>query len=170
MKLVIGLGNPGKQYVRTRHNIGFRILDTLCTDWKLTTRSSALICKRGELVYAKPQTFMNLSGAAVIALVQYYKIDLRDVLIVYDCKDIPFGTIRFRPKGSSGGHNGMRSIIAALGTEEFPRLRIGISPTNIAIAELETADFVLEKFSKQEEKQLPDIIAAAKLEIEKFVG
>jgi PTH1 family peptidyl-tRNA hydrolase len=90
MKLVVGLGNPGKQYIQTRHNIGFRILDTLCPEWQLMTKTSALICKQDDVIYAKPQTFMNLSGASVFALVQYYEIELQDMLVVYDCKDIPF--------------------------------------------------------------------------------
>lgn len=166
MKLVVGLGNPGKQYTYTRHNIGFRILDSIVSDWQLMPKASALICKQGDVIYAKPQTFMNLSGASVLALIQYYKIDPLNMLVIYDDKDIPFGTLRFRATGSSGGHNGMNSIIPSLGTQEFPRLRFGIATEEME--KYDTADFVLAKFTKEEEKQLPEIIEQAVEEIEKF--
>ncbi len=167
MKLVVGLGNPGKQYTHTRHNIGFRILDNMCSDWQLMAKASALICKQGDVIYAKPQTFMNLSGASVLALIQYYKIELPDMVVIYDDKDIPFETLRFRAMGSSGGHNGMNSIIASLGTKDFPRLRVGVATEEME--KYDTADFVLAKFTKEEEQALPDIIKQAVEEIEKFV-
>lgn len=167
MKLIVGLGNPGPQYTHTRHNIGFRVLDSMCSEWQLMTKTSALTCKVGDVMYAKPQTFMNLSGASVLALVQYYKIDLHNILVIYDDKDLPFGTLRFRTSGSSGGHNGMNSIIPSLGTQEFSRLRIGVA--NEEMEKYDTADFVLAKFTKEEEKGLPDIIKQAVEEVEKFV-
>ncbi|MFA5994909.1 MAG: aminoacyl-tRNA hydrolase [Patescibacteria group bacterium] len=158
MKLIVGLGNPGKQYEKTRHNIGFRVLDEICDNWTLQKSCQALICKNDTIIYAKPQTFMNLSGLAVKKLWQFYKIEIKDILVVYDDKDLPFGKLRFRTKGSSGGHNGMNSIIAELGTSEFPRLRIGIAPTDSQTIIHDTADYVLAKFSKEEEKLLPEII------------
>lgn len=167
MKLVVGLGNPGKQYTYTRHNIGFRILDSIVSDWQLMPKASALICKQDDVLYAKPQTFMNLSGASVLALIQYYKIDLTDMVVIYDDKDISFGTLRFRSAGSSGGHNGMNSIIGSLGVQDFPRLRIGVATE--AMEKYDTADFVLAKFTKEEEKQLPEIIKQAVEEIKKHV-
>lgn len=166
MKLIVGLGNPGNQYIYTRHNIGFRILDSICSDWQLMPKASASICKQGDVIYAKPQTFMNLSGASVLALMQYYKIDPLNMVVIYDDKDIPFGTLRFRSAGSSGGHNGMNSIIGSLGAQDFPRLRIGVAAE--AMEKYDTADFVLAKFTKEEEKQLPEIMKQAVEEIKKF--
>lgn len=170
MKLIIGLGNPGPQYDNTRHNIGFRVLNEMCDNWTLMPKTSALICKQGDVIYAKPQTFMNLSGAAVTALVHYYKLELQAILVVYDCKDISFGKVKLKPTGSSAGHNGMNSIIGTLGTDEFPRLRIGIAPINETVEKYETADYVLGKFSEDEEKHLPEIIKNAIAEINNFTG
>lgn len=158
MNLIIGLGNPGKHYETTRHNIGFRVLDSICSDWTLNKRCQALVCKKNDVVYAKPQTFMNVSGVSVKKLCQFFKIELKDIIVVYDDKDLPFGTLRFRTTGSSGGHNGMKSIIAELGTQDIPRLRIGIAGEATIH---DTADFVLAKFTKVEEKSLPEIIEQA---------
>jgi PTH1 family peptidyl-tRNA hydrolase len=169
MKLIIGLGNPGKEYELTRHNIGFRVVDSLKLEWQVMAKCFAQVAKDKQVLYAKPQTFMNLSGKSVQALQQYYKIDLNDILVVYDDKDLPFGTLRFRPKGSSGGQNGMKSIIEYLGTEEIARLRIGIAPTDAEAKIHNAADYVLNRFNKEEEKLLPDIIKQAQEEIEKFL-
>ncbi|MDP3970159.1 MAG: aminoacyl-tRNA hydrolase [bacterium] len=170
MKLIIGLGNPGEKHAKTRHNIGFRVLDSICDDYSLMAKCSALICKQEDVLYAKPQTFMNLSGVAVIALIQYYKIDLADILVVYDDKDIKFGDVRFREQGSSAGHNGMNSIIGVLGTNEFSRVRIGVAPTDEEAVIHNTADYVLSNFSKDEEAVLSDIIIEAKQSIIEFVN
>ncbi len=165
MKLIVGLGNPGEKYSHTRHNIGFRVLDSIVNElsgnWTLMTKCSALIHKVGDSIYAKPQTFMNLSGSSVAALLHYYKIDFTDCVIVYDDKDMKFGTMRERATGSSGGHNGMNSIIGVLGTKDIARLKIGVAPADDDVEMYDTADYVLGKFTKEEEKALPEIIAEA---------
>lgn len=155
MKLVVGLGNPGKQYERTRHNVGFRVIDAMS--------------KPVDVIYLKPPTFMNNSGAAVQAALRYYKIGLPDVLVVFDDKDLPLGTIRFRTKGSSGGHNGVQSIIDHLGSNQFARLKVGIAPTDPAGVISDTTDYVLAKFSKAEEKQLPEIIERVVEKVKEWV-
>ncbi len=141
MKLVIGLGNPGSQYERTRHNVGFRVVDKLAAKlgWKWTGRRSRAILASGiigseKVVLAKPLTFMNLSGEAVAELVCLYNVPPEDILVVYDELDLPVGKVRLRPRGSAAGHNGMESIIRYLHTNQFPRLRVGIGhPTNSRI-------------------------------------
>lgn len=133
MKLIVGLGNPGQQYERTRHNVGFRVVDRLAEKWscKWNERRGKAILASGnvgpeKIVLVKPLTFMNLSGEAVGELVHWYKISPEDLLIIYDELDLPVGKIRLGAKGSAAGHNGMRDIIAKLHTSEFPRLRVGI--------------------------------------------
>ncbi len=138
MKLVIGLGNPGSEYERTRHNVGFRVVDkfALKLGWKWTGRRGRAILASGTIghenvVLAKPITFMNLSGQAVGELVRWYKIRPEDVLVIYDELDLPVGKIRLRAKGSSAGHKGLEDIIHHLHTTAFPRLRVGIGrPSN----------------------------------------
>lgn len=133
MKLVVGLGNPGPAYERTRHNVGFRVVDKLAEKlgWKWTERRARALLASGTLgsekvILVKPLTFMNLSGEAVGELVRWYKAQSEDVLVVYDELDLPVGKIRLRPRGSAAGHNGLDDIIAHLHTNAFPRLRIGI--------------------------------------------
>ncbi len=141
MKLVIGLGNPGSQYERTRHNVGFRVVDKLAAKlgWKWTGRRSRAILASGiigseKVVLAKPLTFMNLSGEAVAELARWYNVPPEDILVVYDELDLSVGKVRLRPRGSAAGHNGMESIIRYLHTNQFPRLRVGIGhPTNSRI-------------------------------------
>lgn len=138
MKLVVGLGNPGQQYERTRHNVGFRVVDRLANKWgfKWNERRGKVILASGsvdtdKIVLAKPLTFMNLSGEAVAELARWYKVAPEDILIIYDELDLPVGRLRLGAKGSAAGHNGMRDIIAKLHTSDFPRLRVGIGhPTN----------------------------------------
>jgi PTH1 family peptidyl-tRNA hydrolase len=160
MKLVVGLGNPGKQYERTRHNVGFMVLDQLvdATNWKLETKQQATVSKQGDRIFMKPLTYMNSSGEAVRAIMQYYHITVTDLLVVFDDKDLPLGTIRFRTKGSSGGHNGIKSIIHHIGSEDFARFKIGIAPTDPQRTMGDTADYVLGKFSRVEQTALADII------------
>jgi peptidyl-tRNA hydrolase, PTH1 family len=137
-KLVIGLGNPGSEYERTRHNVGFRVVDKLASKlgWKWTERRNRAVLASGtigheKVVLAKPITFMNLSGQAVGELVRWYKIQPEDVLVVYDDLDLPVGKVRLRSKGSAAGHNGLEDIIHHLHTNAFPRLRVGIGhPSN----------------------------------------
>lgn len=138
MKLVIGLGNPGQQYEQTRHNVGFRVVDRLAEQWRWNwseKRARAILASgtlgAEKIVLAKPLTFMNLSGEAVGELARWYKALPEDILIIYDELDLPVGKVRLRAKGSAGGHNGLKDIIARLHTENFPRLRIGIGrPAN----------------------------------------
>lgn len=139
LRLIVGLGNPGEKYARTRHNIGFDVVDVLCRRWQITlseNRKFKGIYGEGvfrvgrKIALLKPQTFMNRSGQSVRAVLDWYKFEPASVLIVYDDMDLSLGRLRLRPSGSAGGHNGMKSIIAHLGTQDFPRLRIGIGSTN----------------------------------------
>lgn len=157
MRLVVGLGNPGTRYAKTRHNVGFMFLNTLCRQWELKPHFGGSVCKKDAVLYLKPQTFMNVSGSAVQAMAHYYKIPATDIIVIYDDKDIAFGNVRFRQDGSSGGHNGMKSIIACLGTETIARIKIGIAPTDSSAMIADTADYVLGKFSTTELEQLPTI-------------
>lgn len=167
MKLVVGLGNPGKEYDHTRHNVGFMVLDQLKLDWQEQKKFKGLLAKQGDLLYLKPTTFMNHSGEAVRAVMDYYHVTVPELLVVFDDKDLPLGTIRFRTKGSSGGHNGLKSIIAHIGSEEFARYKIGIAPTDPERVMGDTADYVLAKFSPTEKKALPEIM---KTVTEKIAG
>ena len=148
MKLVIGLGNPGAEYERTRHNIGFRVVDKLAAQegWKWNERRSRAILTSGTLglekvVLVKPITYMNLSGEAVGELARWYKVRPEDMLVIYDELDLPVGRVRLRPNGSAAGHNGMKSIMHHLHTDAIPRLRVGVGhPTN---AHIQGKDHVL---------------------------
>ncbi len=147
MQLIIGLGNPGAQYERTRHNVGFHVVDTIAEQqrWKWERRGRALLASgtlaNEKVVLVKPLTFMNKSGEAVSELVHWYKVAPDDILVVYDDLDLPTGKVRLRANGSAGGHNGLSSIIQHLHTNQFPRLRVGIGrPAN---AHVETINYVL---------------------------
>ncbi|SNV60935.1 aminoacyl-tRNA hydrolase [Veillonella rodentium] len=153
MKLVVGLGNPGKQYAMTKHNIGFMVVDAIAdsvphTPWK--EEQNADVCSitvDGEKVLlVKPQTFMNASGESVGPLMRYYKISPSDVYCIYDDMDLPVGKLRIRPNGSSGGHNGIKSLISHIGTEEFPRFRVGIGRP---LPQWTVIDHVLSPFSDE---------------------
>ncbi|NLY75736.1 MAG: aminoacyl-tRNA hydrolase [Firmicutes bacterium] len=150
MFCLIGLGNPGAQYLQTRHNAGFLVIDRIADAVNVKLNKTGFhsiygkgILKNEPLVLVKPQTFMNLSGEAVAAVVNYYRIPLNQVLIIHDEMDLPLGAIRIRLSGSAGGHNGLKSVLAALGSQNVPRLRVGIGrPEN------ETdVDYVLSSFS-----------------------
>ena len=159
MKLIIGLGNPGKKYENTRHNIGFMIADMIVhrhgfNDFKLDKKLESAITKSDSIIIAKPQTFMNESGRAVRKLMAYYKAKPEEVWVIYDDKDLPFANLRIRKKGSAGGHNGLKSVIEYLGTEDFPRFRCGILDPDKEIKD--TAKYVLKKFSSKEKKALPE--------------
>lgn len=138
MKLVVGLGNPGKKYEGTRHNIGFDCVDHCAEQLNIELNEAKFkgifgkgIVNGQKVILLKPLTYMNLSGESVRALMDYYQIELEDVLIIYDDLDLPTGKIRLRQKGSAGGHNGIKSLIAHLGTQEFKRIRVGIDrPTS----------------------------------------
>jgi PTH1 family peptidyl-tRNA hydrolase len=160
--LIAGLGNPGREYRQTRHNIGFLLLDHLASKLNLTfsrVESKSLVT-RGDtsgrrLLLVKPQTYMNLSGQAIGTLAHYYKVPQERILIVYDDVDLPFGLLRLRPAGGSGGHKGMISIIERLGTQEIPRMRMGIGRPP---GRMDAADYVLQDFSAAETGELPGIL------------
>lgn len=163
MKMIAGLGNPGREYAKTRHNLGFMVVDELArraaaTAWKTRFKAELLDVTIGgeKIILVKPMTYMNLSGHAVREAAAWYKIPRQDVLIVLDELDIPFGAIRMRQGGSAGGHNGLKSIGEQLGGQDVPRLRIGIGRgPGAAVAQ------VLSRFSADEERDLPQIVDAA---------
>ena len=163
VKIVVGLGNPGREYSATRHNLGFMVVDELtrrlaASDGRSRFRSLLVEAfdDGQKIALVKPQTYMNLSGSSVREVVNWYKSSLADLLVVVDEIDLPFGAMRLRPRGGSGGHNGLKSIIAELGTEEFSRLRIGIGR-----GAGQATRQVLTRFSPEEERLLPDIIRSA---------
>ncbi|MCK4901452.1 MAG: aminoacyl-tRNA hydrolase [Anaerolineales bacterium] len=163
--LIVGLGNPGRQYKGNRHNVGFMLADRLAERLGVAfsrMESRALVTKINylgkRLILAKPQTYMNLSGQAVAALVRFYKIPLDHLLIAYDDVDLPLGTIRIRPMGGSGGQKGMKSTIERLSTEEFPRIRLGVDRPP---GSMEAAAYVLKDFSKDEAEMVHHIIDRA---------
>ena len=166
MKLIAGLGNIGDKYTFTRHNAGFMLIDSFALNENLNFReNSKLKCLMTNLrtpqedyLLIKPTTFMNLSGEAVRAVIDYYKIDISDVLIVYDDLSLEIGKIRFRPNGSDGGHNGIKSVIQHLGTKNVARLKIGIGPQPNLPSEV----FVLQNFSKEELDALKGALSKAK--------
>ena len=175
MKLIVGLGNPGRDYVNNRHNVGFKCIDLFAREHAipLTQRGARSKLGTGEvadtrIVLAKPQTFMNLSGDAVTALVHRYQLSPEDMLVVYDDLDLPLGKIRIRKKGSSGGHKGLKSIIAHLGTQDFPRIRVGIAPSegsdSAAAPEVDAVEHVLSDFTEEEKTVMCEVylkVAAA---------
>ncbi len=167
-KLVVGLGNPGREYAGTRHNVGFEVLDRLAKKLDCSFRSRAkfsaivgeLTLDAGKIVLAKPQTYMNRSGASVSALANWLKILPGEILVLVDDADLPLGQIRLRLSGGSGGHNGLRSIIESLGgSEEFARLRIGIGRTGPVGEDI--TDHVLGKFSAAERSMAAEMIGEA---------
>lgn len=157
--LIVGLGNPGKKYHSTRHNVGFQMVDALADAEGISISGVSFKALFGKgfignvpVMFAKPQTFMNASGESVGAIVSYYKIPLKQVLLIYDDLDLPFAKLRLLPKGGHGGHNGMKSVINHFkGNHDFPRLRIGIGRPP---GKMDTANFVLRPFTKQEHEEL----------------
>jgi PTH1 family peptidyl-tRNA hydrolase len=154
MKLVVGLGNPGGRYRGTRHNVGFEVVDALVArhglklqPWKTLAETAEWRRPEGRVWFVKPATFMNLSGEAVVALMGFYKVELTDMLVVCDDVNLPVGRLRARPEGSDGGNNGLASIIAALGTEGFSRLRIGVGRGD---PQRDLADHVLSRFPPED--------------------
>lgn len=158
MKLIAGLGNIGEKYLFTRHNAGFMVADKLAYDNNFEFREEkklkCLLAKtkiNGEdIIIIKPTTFMNLSGEAVIAVMNYYKIEVKDILIIYDDLSLDIGKIRFRANGSDGGHNGIKSIIKHLGTKDFDRIKVGIGPQPPIPSEA----FVLQNFTKEQLEEM----------------
>jgi len=165
LKLIVGLGNPGARYQFTRHNFGFLVLDQLAEDQEITITQAGFdalwgkgIIEGQNVLLAKPQTFMNLSGKSVRKLTDFFKIVVEDVLVVHDDLDLPFGTIRLKAGGGQGGHNGLRSIHDHLGGPEFQRVRLGIGkPAQRSAVE----QYVLKPFTESELRFLPRIITTA---------
>lgn len=161
VKIIVGLGNPGQEYASTRHNIGFMVVDRLKRELNATETRKRFRAEIAEafvggekLVLLKPQTYMNLSGISAREAAQWYKAALEDILVVVDDIELPFGTSRMRAGGSSGGHNGLKSIAAELGSDQYPRLRLGVGRGSG-----DARRQVLSRFSKDEEKELPEIVA-----------
>jgi peptidyl-tRNA hydrolase, PTH1 family len=163
--LIIGLGNPGREYRDTRHNIGFMLMDHLAErigarGMKVQSKAittSALYEER-KIILAKPQTYMNLSGQSVQGLLHFYKIPTSNLLIAHDDLDIPFGTLRIRPTGGPGGQRGMANTIELLGTKDFPRLRLGIGRPP---GRMDAKYYVLQNFSRDDAKLLPEVLDRA---------
>ena len=161
MKLITGLGNIGEKYCFTRHNAGFMVLDKWALDknisFKEDKKLKCFITKMEDNLLIKPTTFMNLSGEAVRAVMDYYKIDTKDLLVIYDDIALDLGVIRFRANGSDGGHNGIKSIIKHTGTKEFDRLKIGIGPQ----PNIPSENYVLQNFPKDELPKLKNVLNRA---------
>lgn len=162
MKLVVGLGNPGKEFEKTRHNVGFHVVDLVAEaeGWPWSGKRGKTLLAEGavagsKVVLAKPQSYMNLSGKAVADLAHWYKIDLADLLIVCDDLDLPFAKMRLRSRGSAGGHHGLISVIEALGSTEFPRLKLGIGRP--AVNPMQTAGYVLKPPRGKEKETLEEV-------------
>lgn len=161
MKLIVGLGNPGKKYEKTKHNVGFMVIDDFAKDNSINISKIKFKSFIGEgfigtekVILMKPQTYMNLSGMAVREAVEYYNLHISDIIVVYDDIDIDFGAIRIRKKGSAGTHNGMRNIIYQLKDDDFPRVRIGIGRPKHG----ELRDFVISNFTKKDSEDLLRLI------------
>ena len=179
MKLIIGLGNPGKTYAHNRHNAGFRCLNyfarlhSIRFDHRQCRARVGLAEVRGEkLLLAKPRTFVNLSGAPVACLVHKHDIPLSNLLVIYDDLDLPLGKIRLRQGGGSGGHKGMNSIVSTLGSEDFPRIRVGIGRPQAeeqSMSEDAIVNYVLSDFSPQEEAIIKPVIAKVAEAIDCFL-
>lgn len=155
MKCIVGLGNPGKQYEHTRHNIGFEVIEALSSKLQIPLDQSKFkglygigFHKGEKVLLLKPLTYMNLSGESIRACLDYYQINLEDLLVVYDDLDLPVGKIRLRQKGSAGGHNGIKSTVTHLGTQQFNRIRIGIDRPQSGMS---VPDYVLGRFHKEEQ-------------------
>ncbi len=166
MKLLVGLGNPGKKYQRDRHNLGFMVIDKLADSYNITVnlkKFKALYGKgtiEGEnVILCQPQTYMNLSGQAIVSLAGYYKIDYDDILVIVDDLNLSLGRIRIRKNGSDGGHNGLKSIIQCLATNNFPRIRLGIG---LPEEHGGVSQHVLSRFHDNEQKELNHVLDRAK--------
>lgn len=181
MKLIVGLGNPGKQYEKTRHNVGFMALDNLwkklketneANKWELSKKFNAETCEvhigEKKIILAKPMTFMNDSGQAVQMILHYYQIETNNLLVVHDDKDLPLGTIKTQTDRGHAGHNGVRSITECLGTQNFSRIRIGVASANPKKMS-DISKFVLNKFGLFEKKELQKTLVEATEQILKFI-
>jgi len=180
MKLIVGLGNPGRTYAHSRHNVGFRCLYYFARRHSIRFDQRQCRAKVGtgkvrdeKLLLAKPGTFVNLSGKPVAGLIHKHAIPLSDLLVIYDDLDLPLGKIRLRQSGSSGGHKGMNSVISALGSKDFPRIRVGIGRPQAeehSISEDAIVNHVLSNFSHQEEAIIKHVIATVSEAIDYFLA
>jgi PTH1 family peptidyl-tRNA hydrolase len=160
MKLIVGLGNPELRHAGTRHNIGFDVIDRIAGNASFSSgkgnyRFTKIVAPGGPLILVKPMTYMNLSGNAVVAAMNFWKIRREELLVICDDVNIPLGTIRIRAKGSAGGQNGLKHIIQSLGSEEFARLRVGVGTEQIPAS---LSSFVLSKFTDEEKKRIEKVI------------
>lgn len=165
MYLIAGLGNPTKEYDKTRHNVGFSVLDVLADKYHIdvSDRKHRAYCGKGviegqKVLLMKPQTFMNLSGESLRSAVDYYKIEPEDIIVIYDDISLEPGQLRIRLKGSAGGHNGIKNIIAQLGTQEFPRIKVGVGAKP---PRMDLAAYVLSRFSKGEQELMDEVFREA---------
>jgi PTH1 family peptidyl-tRNA hydrolase len=173
MKLIVGLGNPGRKYDGTRHNVGFEVVDALArrhgAEWEAAPRGIEALVGRwrtADSVLVKPLTYMNLSGGAVVPLLQFYKVDPVDLLVLVDEVHLDLGRLRIRRSGSAGGHNGLKSLIASLGSQEFARLRIGVGRGD---GRRDLADHVLAKFDADERATVAEMVDRSADAVELFV-
>jgi len=162
MFLIVGLGNPGNKYMLTRHNLGFMCIDKIASEFNIELKKEKFKAIYGEgkianekVILLKPQTYMNLSGISVSEIVNFYKIDLDKIIVIYDDIDIDVGKIKIRKKGSAGTHNGMKSVIASLKSQDFTRIRVGSGKPNNNV---ELMDYVLQNLSKDEQKIMEDVL------------
>lgn len=174
MKLIVGLGNPGSAYSKTRHNIGFEVIEELAQRSGMPVNQNkfngvfSLVNQGGEkMILLKPLTYMNLSGESIRPIMEYYDIDIENLLVIYDDLDLPVGKIRLRQKGSAGGHNGIKSTIAHLGTQNFNRIRIGIDRPPLG---MKVPDYVLGKFGKDEWQEMQPVIQTCADACEKWIN
>ena len=178
MRLIVGLGNPGLQYRSTRHNVGFQCVDLMTRRWGIPTRErrAKAVLGRGnyaghEVVLAKPRNFMNNSGEGVSYLLTRFAAKVEDLVVIYDDMELPLGSLRIRTSGSDGGHKGVRSIIAELDTEDFPRIRLGIGP---APPEQDPVEFLLSAFSNEEaaavDRAVETVVSAAECLLEEGIN
>jgi len=172
MKLIVGLGNPGKEYLNTRHNIGFMVLDAFARHHSVSFEKEKFngvytdfLYNNEKIILLKPQSYMNLSGEVVRKFVDYFKISIEDILIVHDDLDLALGTYKLKPSGSSGGHNGLKNIELHLHTQSYKRFKIGISNNK----EIDTKDYVLGTFSSKEEEILFPIIELSNEILENYI-
>lgn len=163
MFLIVGLGNPGSQYEDTRHNIGFKVVDNIAKEYNIEINRQKFkgMCGEGfingeKVILLKPTTYMNLSGESIREVVDFYKLSNEDILVIYDDISLDVGRLRIREKGSAGGHNGIKSIIAHLGTDIFPRIKVGVGQPNVDLV-----NYVLGKFTKEEMEVLNESIDAS---------
>ena len=157
MKIIVGLGNPGKEYINTRHNVGYFIIDNFVGEEKWKEKFQALYCEKNingeKIIFVKPLTYMNLSGNAVRQFMSFYNVDIEDLFVIQDDLDLVFGTYKLKKNSSAGGHNGIKSIIQSVGSNEFPRLKVGISNDK----SMDTKDYVLGRLSKKELEELSNL-------------